>query len=84
VTPIEQVQTLSTVIDRDLTFEEIPENIARENMKRLFSAEIVEALFQKMKRKDGTLGVLPTVKEITGRAPRSFKQWANDHANAFI
>jgi hypothetical protein len=27
--------------------------------------------------------VLPTVQEVTGRAPRTFEQWAIAHAEAF-
>ena len=27
--------------------------------------------------------VLPTVKDVTGRAPRSFEAWARAHADAF-
>ncbi|WP_234389886.1 hypothetical protein [Streptomyces sp. MMG1533] len=35
---------------------------------------------------DGTLDesvVLPTVREVTGRAPRAFADWARTHADAF-
>jgi hypothetical protein len=47
-------------------------------------AEYVDAFFSFFV--DGTLDeseVLPTVQQVTGRAPRTFEQWAQTHAEAF-
>jgi len=47
-------------------------------------AEYVDAFFQFYA--DGTLDettVLPTVTEVTGRPPRTFRQWVAAHAGQF-
>ncbi len=47
-------------------------------------SEYLDAMFQFFV--EGTYDdskVLPTVRELTGRAPRTFAQWAVAHADAF-
>ena len=51
-------------------------------MTAAMPAEYVDAFFSFFV--DGTLDesqVLPTVREVTGREPRSFVQWARAHAD---
>ena len=53
-------------------------------MRAAMPPEYVDAFFSFFA--DGTLDesrVLPTVREVTGRQPRSFQQWATAHAEAF-
>jgi hypothetical protein len=53
-------------------------------MSRSMPAEYVDAFFGLFV--DGTYGdsyVHPTVTGLTGRAPRTFHQWATAHADAF-
>ncbi len=53
-------------------------------MSASMPAEYVDAFFSFFV--DGTYDdshVHPTVKELTGRAPRTFEQWATVHADAF-
>jgi hypothetical protein len=53
-------------------------------MSASMPAEYVDAFFSFFA--DGTLDeseVLPTVEEVTGRPPRSFAAWAEEHAEAF-
>lgn len=84
LTPVEQVQTIGDVLGKHIKFEDIPETIARENMKRFAPAEIVDAIFQLMREAiNHPVTALATVEEVTGQAARSFKQWVIDHADAF-
>lgn len=53
-------------------------------MEATTPAEYVDAFFNFYV--DGALDesrVLPTVAEVTGRPPRSFRDWAQAHADAF-
>ncbi|MBT2647882.1 NAD(P)H-binding protein [Bacillus sp. ISL-34] len=82
MSPIDQVEVLSDVLQKDIQFIDISEGTALENMKDFYPDEIVEAAIQGLKQANPT-GVSPTVKEITGRYPRSFNQWVTDHLNAY-
>lgn len=84
LTPIEQVQILGSVLGRDLRFENIPEKIAEENMKRFAPPEIVESIFSLMR--DNKIHVdspTTTVEDVTGRPSHTFRQWATDYAGLF-
>jgi uncharacterized protein YbjT (DUF2867 family) len=83
ITPRQQVGTLGDVLGRDIGFEVIPDDIARGYMLRGMPAEVVDALFDMSKRGQGISTVLPTVEEVTGRPPHTFKQWSIDHIEAF-
>jgi hypothetical protein len=53
-------------------------------MSEAMPAEYVDAFFRFFV--DGDVdesAVVPTVQEVTGRPPRSFKEWARAHADAF-
>lgn len=79
----EQVRILGEVLGRDIGFETIPDDIAYEQLLRYMPGEMVDALFELSKQGQRFSTVLPTVIEVTGRAPRTFKQWAIDHAEEF-
>jgi len=82
--PAERVRALGGVLGRDLRFEAQPDAEARAEMSAAMPAEYVDAFFSFYA--DGTLDespVLPTVHEVTGAQPRTFRQWANTHAEAF-
>lgn len=79
----QQVSILSEVLERDIHFETIPGDVAREQMLRYLSADMVDALFELSEQSQRFSTVLPTVEEVTGRPPRSFKQWVIDHSWAF-
>lgn len=83
LTPRQQVRIVGELLGRDLGFESIPDGIAREHMLRHTPAEIVDAVFDLNKRGQDFAAVLPTVEEVTGRAPFTFKQWAIAHIEAF-
>jgi uncharacterized protein YbjT (DUF2867 family) len=82
--PAEQVEILARVLGRDLRFEAQPDDEAREEMSRTTPAEYVDAFFDFYVT--GTLDeskVRSTVEDVTGRPPRTFEQWANEHADDF-
>jgi uncharacterized protein YbjT (DUF2867 family) len=82
--PGDRVRVLAAVLGRELRFEGQPDAEARAEMSAAMPAEYVDAFFSFFA--DGTLDeseVRPTVREITGRPPRAFEQWAVAHAEAF-
>jgi uncharacterized protein YbjT (DUF2867 family) len=84
LSPADRVAILAQVLGRDLRFEAQTNEQARAEMSAAMPAEYVDAFFRFFV--DGDLdesAVLPTVQELTGRAPRSFEAWARAHADAF-
>jgi uncharacterized protein YbjT (DUF2867 family) len=82
--PAERVAVLGDVLGRELRFEAQSDADAHAEMSASMPAEYVDAFFSFFV--DGTLDeseVLPTVEEVTGRPPRTFRQWAVAHADAF-
>ena len=82
--PADRVAVVGRVLGRDLRFEGQSNEEARAEMRETVPAEYVDAFFSFFV--DGTLDeseVLPTVQQVTGRAPRTFEQWAQTHAEAF-
>jgi uncharacterized protein YbjT (DUF2867 family) len=82
--PADRVRVLAEVLDRPLTFVGLSDDAARAEMSQAMPAEYVDAFFRFYV--DGDLdesAVLPTVREVTGREPRTFEQWARVHADAF-
>ncbi|WP_026931343.1 NAD(P)H-binding protein [Glycomyces tenuis] len=85
VTITDKVRILGEAIGRELEFVELTVDEAREQwaaqgMGEEMVAFLVEALGD---TPDEGKTVVSTVEEITGRAPRSFAQWAAEHADAF-
>jgi uncharacterized protein YbjT (DUF2867 family) len=82
--PSEQVATLAAALGRNLRFDAQTDAEARAEMSANMPAEYVDAFFNYFA--DGAYddsAVLPTVHELTGRAPRTFEQWAIARADAF-
>ena len=82
--PGERVAVLGEVLGRDLRFEAQSDEEARADMGKAMPPEYVDAFMAFFA--EGTLDeseVLPTVEEVTGRPPRSFREWATEHAAAF-
>ncbi|HZD01940.1 MAG TPA: NAD(P)H-binding protein [Actinomycetes bacterium] len=82
--PADRVAVLARVLGRELRFEAQSNAEARVEMSATMPPEYVDAFFSFFV--DGTLDeskVLPTVREVTGRPPHSFEQWAVAHADAF-
>jgi uncharacterized protein YbjT (DUF2867 family) len=82
--PADQVRVLAAALGRDLRFERQTDEEAREEMSKSFPANFVDAFFRFFSEGEfDDSQVLPTVREITGRQPRDFEQWARAHAGAF-
>ena len=82
--PADRVAVLGRVLGRDLRFEGLSDDEARAEMSAAMPQPYVEAFFSFFV--DGTIDettVHPTVDDILGRPPRSFEQWAREHAGAF-
>lgn len=84
LTAMEQTQILSDVLGVHIKFEDIPQAIAKENMKRFAPSEFVDAMFQIMR--EGTIPSTASslkVGELIGQPARTFKTWATDNADKF-
>ncbi|MFD7163753.1 NAD(P)H-binding protein [Streptomyces violascens] len=82
--PADRVRILGEVLGRDLTCEGVPDDEAYREMSARMPVPYVDAFFSFYV--DGTLdesSVVNTVEEVTGRAPRTFRAWAEAHADAF-
>ncbi|NGN63716.1 NAD(P)H-binding protein [Streptomyces sp. A7024] len=82
--PADQVRILGETLGCELRFEAQPDAEARAEMEAAMPKEYVDAFFRFYV--DGDLDespVLPTVREVTGRDPRTFAQWARAHAGDF-
>jgi uncharacterized protein YbjT (DUF2867 family) len=80
----EQVAVLGKAIGRDLEFVELTPEQAREQMIRFIPEQVVDSLLALWADAVGKPApVLPTVEQITGRRPRTFAQWAAEHADQF-
>jgi uncharacterized protein YbjT (DUF2867 family) len=81
----ERVAILSEALGRDLPFEPLANDAARIEMSANMPPEYVDAFFEFFV--EGSIDettVLPTVAEVTGRPPRTFQQWAQEHAREFV
>ncbi|GAB4586007.1 NAD(P)H-binding protein [Nocardia sp. IFM 10818] len=82
--PLDQVVILAQVLGRELRAVSLTDAEARAEMLQTTPVEYVDAFFDFYV--DGAIDesiVRPTVEQITGRAPRTFAQWATVHADAF-
>jgi uncharacterized protein YbjT (DUF2867 family) len=82
--PADQVRILAEVLHRELTFEAQPDDEARREMLQTTPPKYVDAFFDFYVA--GSLDeseVTPTVEQVTGRRPRTFRAWAEAHATEF-
>ena len=83
--PADRARILGEVLGRDLRFEAQSDDEARAEMSASMPAEYVDAFFDFYVK--GTLDESqpqPDVAEVTGRPPRTFRQWAQAHASPFL
>jgi uncharacterized protein YbjT (DUF2867 family) len=84
LTPGDQVSVLARVLERDLRFEPQPDDEARAEMLGHMPPEYVDAQFDFYAA--GNLDeseVRSTVRDLTGRVPRTFEQWVTEHRAEF-
>lgn len=84
VTAAEQVALIGAAIGRPLRYEELPPEVAREQMSRFIPPFIIGTLFAGWAASVGVPAVVePTFEKLTGRPARTFAQWAADRAADF-
>jgi uncharacterized protein YbjT (DUF2867 family) len=84
LTHAEQVALIAGAIGRRLVLEEMPPDEFREMLAASAPPAVAEMLLNAWRASVGIPAyVTHTVAEITGRAPRTFGEWAADHARVF-
>ncbi|UWZ82255.1 NmrA family NAD(P)-binding protein [Occallatibacter riparius] len=83
--PAEQLEILGRAIGRKLHAQFVPDNEAFADLLRQSSEEFADAIFRfYAKGEFDDSRVVSTVTHLTGQAPRSFEQWAINHASEFL
>jgi uncharacterized protein YbjT (DUF2867 family) len=84
LSPAEQVQILSQVLGRSLRTREVPAEIVRAAFAWFGSPADVDRTIEVLSSTDVPWAhPVPTIEDLLGRAPRTFRQWATEHAAAF-
>jgi uncharacterized protein YbjT (DUF2867 family) len=84
LTQAEQVHTIGKAIGRPLHLEEIPPEVARQQMQALMPALIVEVLLEVWHRATTRPSlVTESVAKLTGAPAHTFFEWATDHSSDF-
>jgi hypothetical protein len=85
LTQVEQIHAIGEAIGRRLRFEEIPPEAARQQLlAEGWPSSVVDGILDA----HASMVALPelvtsTVEAVTGRSPRTFCEWAVDHADDF-
>jgi uncharacterized protein YbjT (DUF2867 family) len=81
----EQVRIIGDVVGRRITFQELSPEEFRHETEGSWPRPAVDMLLAAWRATMGRPAfITTTVSSILGSAPRSFRQWAADHATAFI
>lgn len=84
LTAAEQVTLIGQALGRPLVYQELPPEVAREQMSRFMPPFILNTLFEQWEQSVGNPAqVYDTVERLTGRPARTFAQWAADRAADF-
>lgn len=85
LSPAEQLEMMSEVLDKAISFEELSVEEARGNWKKKGYTEEDIAFFIEMALNTPEIGytVVPTVEEITGKPAKTFRQWVEEHKKEF-
>ncbi|MFI0777434.1 hypothetical protein [Streptomyces sp. NPDC021212] len=80
----EQVHAIGEAISRPVTFEKVPVQAAREQLLADGRPPaLVEALLASAENRPESNLITSTVEEITGVPARTFRVWAEEHAEEF-
>ena len=80
----EQIQIIGDAIGRELTFEELSPDQFRRETADSWPRPVVDMLLAAWGAAAGESAfVTPTVLDILGSPPRTFREWAIDHASQF-
>lgn len=84
LTQVEQLQIISQAIGRNLHYEELTPDLARQQMSAFLPPFVINRLLDLW---SGMVETPPlptrTVEEVTGAPPITFRQWSVDHAEDF-
>jgi uncharacterized protein YbjT (DUF2867 family) len=81
---IDQVRAIEAALGEPIRFEELTPDQARAGWRDTMSPETIEWLLDGYALStEYPQQPLPTVAELIGRSPRTFAQWAIDHADKF-
>ncbi|MDL5157641.1 NAD(P)H-binding protein [Actinomycetospora termitidis] len=84
LTPLDELRLLGEVLGRPLPARELgPDDVARGMVAGGTAPEVVDAILARTLGSDEGVDPLPTVRELLGREPRRFVDWARAHADAF-
>lgn len=86
LSPRQQVETIAKALGKALRFVEIPVEKAKAGMLKSGMPEIMaDAILELMEEGTRPSGGYrtTTVRDVTGREPRSFEEWVRDHVAAF-
>jgi uncharacterized protein YbjT (DUF2867 family) len=84
LTPADELRILADVLDRPLRLVEPPVDDTRAGMARAGMAPaLIEAAIARTVDSDEGAEVLPTVGQLLGRPPATFRDWATRHAATF-
>jgi len=82
--PADRLRILARLLGRELRLEALPDDVAREEMSRTTPAKYVDAFFRYFAEGEfDDSAVTTTVRDVTGKEPRTFADWAEAHAEAF-
>lgn len=84
LTHAQQVSIIAEAVGRPLRYEEMPPGAFRSMVAERASPAVADMLLNAWSAAVGLPAyVTSTVADILGRPPRTFRQWAADHADAF-
>lgn len=85
LTPIEATRIMGEILDQQIKFVELSMEEAREELRTAgISDDVADfVLDYNANPPPEASTVVPTVEDVTGRAPRHFAQWVAEHADAF-
>jgi uncharacterized protein YbjT (DUF2867 family) len=82
---VEQVNAIGAAIGRSIRFEELSPDDFRREMAGRWPSLVVDMLLAAWGAAIGRPAFMTsTVSDVVGSAPRTFQQWATDHAAAFL
>lgn len=85
LTPAERARLLTEATGEPITFVQLSAEAERERLRGYgYDEDYVEFGIQLATNPPAAAAtILPTIEEVTGRPPRTFAQWANEHADQF-
>ncbi|MCX4766688.1 NAD(P)H-binding protein [Streptomyces sp. NBC_01275] len=84
LTQIEQVRVLAEATGREIRFEELSREEGRAALSGAMPPPVVEMVLDYLAESAVVPGPVTTVvRDVTGREPRTFAQWAADHVDGF-